>query len=200
MIPAAQPTPPVVLHGGGTSVVVDVTGGVPRVVHWGARLGAAASADPTLATLGDSQHGADGLTGQQRTPALLPEQATGWTGTPGIEGHRTGRDFTTLFDPAGHDLDQGALGSQRLVVRGVDPRTGLELASELQVDDAGVVRARATLTNADRQRPYTVNPVRLALPVPAEAGEVLDFSGRHLRERTPQRQAFAVGTHLREGR
>ncbi len=38
------------------------------------------------------------------------------------------------------------------------------------------------------------------MPVPVEATEVLDFVGRHLRERTPQRVPFPIGTHLREGR
>jgi alpha-galactosidase len=192
--------PPVVLHGGGTSVVVDVTGGVPRVLHWGGRLSEAAARDPMLASLGDSQHGADGLTGQRRVPALLPEQAMGWTGLPGLEGHRSGRAFTTLFEATGHDLGDGGTDRQRVVTRSEDPAAGLGLVCEIEVDDAGVVRTRATLTNSDQALPYTVNAVRLALPVPAEADELLDFAGRHLRERTPQRQAFTVGTHLREGR
>lgn len=191
---------PVVLHGGGTSVVVDVEGGVPRVLHWGRRLSAAASTDPILATLSDSQHGADGFAGQHRTPALLPEQAAGWTGTPGLEGHRDGRLFSPFFESTGYDLDDRVDGGQRLVARGVDTDTCLELTCEIEVDDAGVVRVRASLTNTDPARPYTVNTVRLALPVSAEADELLDFAGRHLRERTPQRHPFTVGTHLREGR
>jgi len=200
MILASQSSAaPVVLHGGGTSVVVDIEGGVPRVLHWGHRLSDAASADPLLATLGESQHGADGLTGQQRVPALLPEQAKGWTGLPGLEGHREGRAFTSLFEHLGHELDTDD-GTQRLVVRGQDVEAGLELSTTLQVDDTGLLRVRAAVTNTHRHLSYTVNAVRLALPVPAEAGEVLDFTGRHLRERTPQRQEFTVGTHLREGR
>src|SRR5829696_8771792 len=101
MILATSSTPmPVVLHGGGTSVVVDVEGGVPRVLHWGRRLSAAASTEPMLSALNDSQHGADGFAGQHRIPALLPEQAAGWTGTPGIDGHRDGRLFSNLFEAA----------------------------------------------------------------------------------------------------
>src|SRR3712207_1807910 len=126
MIVATQSTAePVVLHGGGTSVVVDVAGGVPRVLHWGHRLSAAASADPMLAALGDSQHGADGLTGQRRIPALLPEPAMGWTGSPGLEGHRHGRAFTTLFEAAGHELLDLVGGGQRLLTRGEDAVAGL---------------------------------------------------------------------------
>src|SRR5688500_15118906 len=121
MIVATKSTSqPVVLHGGGTSVVIDVEGGIPRILYWGHRLSAAASTDPLLGVLGDSQHGADGLTGQRRIPALLPEQATGWTGTPGLEGHRNGQSFTTSFETGGHDLDDRPEGGLRLVVRGED--------------------------------------------------------------------------------
>jgi alpha-galactosidase len=63
-----------------------------------------------------------------------------------------------------------------------------------------VLQVRAAVTNTCERSPYTVNGVRLVLPVPAEAQEILDFSGRHLRERSPQRHPFQVGTHLREGR
>ncbi|MEO5852941.1 MAG: glycoside hydrolase family 36 N-terminal domain-containing protein, partial [Nocardioides sp.] len=201
MIVATQSTlQPVVLQGGGTSVVVDVDGGVPRVLHWGQRLSEAATADPMLAALGDSQHGADGLTGQRRIPALLPEQAMGWMGSPGLEGHRDGQFFTTFFESARHELGECTGGGQWLNVRVEDATACLGLTTRIEVDEAGVVRVRVTLTNTDRTRDYTVNALRLALPVPAEADEVLDFTGRHLRERTPQRQAFTVGTHLREGR
>jgi alpha-galactosidase len=190
---------PVVLSGGPVSVVVDVEPGVPRVLHWGRRLSAEAVADPLLATLGESQQGADGLTGERRLPTLLPEPATGWTGTPGLTGHRNGRTFTTLFDRSGVDL-RDEDGGQWLVLRGEDAASGLALATELGVDRSGVVHARATLTNTDPTHPFTVDGMRLALPVPAEASELLDFTGRHLRERSPQRHGFPVGTHLREGR
>jgi alpha-galactosidase len=202
MILASQKSPPdpVVMHGGGTSLVVDVGGGVPRVLHWGRRLSDEAAGDPMLASLGDSQHGADGLTGQRRLPALLPEQAMGWTGLPGLEGHRDGRTFTTLFVPTGRKLDGLAAGGQRLVTSAEDAAAGLELMCEIEVDDAGVVRVRSTLTNTDPDLPYIVNVMRLVLPTPAQAAELLDFTGRHLRERTPQRQQFGVGVHLREGR
>jgi alpha-galactosidase len=36
--------------------------------------------------------------------------------------------------------------------------------------------------------------------VPTEAVETLDFTGRHLRERIPQRQPFTVGPRPRENR
>ena len=48
--------------------------------------------------------------------------------------------------------------------------------------------------------PYGLDDLVLAFPVPSQAAEVLDLAGRRGKERTPQRRAMPVGTHLREGR
>ncbi|MGH3420596.1 MAG: glycoside hydrolase family 36 N-terminal domain-containing protein, partial [Streptosporangiaceae bacterium] len=55
------------------------------------------------------------------------------------------------------------------------------------------------MTNAGR-RPYAVTALEVIFPLPAEAAEILDFSGRHLSERTPQRHRVTDGLWLREGR
>ena len=61
------------------------------------------------------------------------------------------------------------------------------------------MRARHTLTNAGRL-PYAVAALEVVFPLPAAAAEILDFSGRHLFERTPQRHPVTDGLWLREGR
>jgi alpha-galactosidase len=121
-------------------------------------------------------------------------------GTPGLEGHRGGATFSSRFSAAGHELTEHASGGQTLVADAVDEVAGLALSSTIELLPSGLLRLRARLTNASEDGRYTVIAMRLALPVPAEAQELLDFSGRHLRERSPQRRPFLVGTHLREGR
>jgi len=81
-----------------------------------------------------------------------------------------------------------------------DAAAGLGLVLELELTDSGLVRQRATLTNEDAASVFTLDGLLPTLPVPAEATELLDFTGRHLRERIPQRQPFTVGTRLRENR
>lgn len=191
---------PVLLESGGLCVVLDVGGGVPRVLHWGPPVGADPADQPFLATLAESQKGADGLTGARRLPAVLPEQSAGWMGTPGLEGHREGRAFSTSFTPGGVTVDGDAASGHVLVATGLDVDAQLTLRTTVELTPHGVLRLRAAVTNDAPDSAYTVNAVRLALPVPAEAQELLDFAGRHLRERTPQRRPFTVGTHLREGR
>ncbi|MEW1681719.1 alpha-galactosidase [Streptomyces sp. NPDC093594] len=183
-----------------TSLVVDVGPGVPRVLHWGARLGDDPASHSFLATLGETQFGADGMPGQHRHPGVLPEQSAGWTGTPGLEGHREGHAFSTRFVAAGHELSGAPNQRQVLVSRAVDETVQVALTTTVELSPQGVARIRAALTNTAPSGTYTINAMRLVLPVPHEAQEILDFTGRHLRERTPQRHPFHAGTHLRENR
>lgn len=181
------------------SAIVEVDRGVPRLLHWGAPLADPAGDLTFLRSLTVSQRGADSLRGAA-PPAVLPEQSSGWTGTPGIAGHRHGTRFSTHLAPAGHATSRLEDGTQRLVTHGVDDDAELALATTIELLPAGLLRTRATLTNTAADTAYTVDAVRVCLPVPVEAQEILDLAGRHLRERTPQRHPFVVGTHLRETR
>src|SRR6478609_11213984 len=83
------------LASGGVSVLIDARGaGVPRIVHWGAALDVRDQRDlEQLASASIPQIVSNSID----TPvplAILPEQAKGWTGTPGISGHRDGAAFT----------------------------------------------------------------------------------------------------------
>ena len=69
----------------------------------------------------------------------------------------------------------------------------------LELTAQGLVRQRAVLTN-DADEVFGLDALLLTLPVPAVATELLDFTGRWARERSPQRTAFTHGTRLRENR
>ncbi|WP_458782252.1 alpha-galactosidase [Arthrobacter sp. D3-16] len=180
-------------------MVIDVSSGIPRVLHWG-RSVPGGSADRTyFQSLAVSQWGADGP--QDSTPpSLLPEQSAGWVGSPGLEGHRSGHVFSSRFTAVACDVTGETNAEQTLVATAEDKEAELRLTTTLQLLSTGVLRISASLTNTAEDTAYTVDGMRLSLPVPAEAQELLDFAGRHLRERTPQRHPFVVGTHLREGR
>ena len=173
---------------------------MPTVLHWGAdpgpldpsALGALAlPAVPEIAT------NASGLI---LTVPVVPEGQSRWTGTPGLEGHRTGQDWSPKFLPSKVDVEQGPGGVGGLVsVVGVDPQVALQLTVTLELLPSGVLRGRLELKNTGEEN-YTVNSLNLALPVPQRADELIDFAGRWGKERTVQTHAFTVGTHLREGR
>lgn len=189
----------IALHTDTVSVVVEAARGVPRVLYWGARVKNLDGDTDYLRSLATTQRGADALRGSG-PPAVLPEQSAGWVGTPGLEGHRDGQHFSTLFVPVEHHVTSTTDDSVTLVVVGRDAAAQLRLDTLLELTASGVMRVRAMITNESPDSDYTVNAVRVALPVPVEADEILDFVGRHLRERTPQRHPFVVGTHHREGR
>jgi len=139
-----------------------------------------------------------------RPCSLLPEYGEGWFGRPGLSGHRlgtgagdpvaAGRDWSPLFRPvrSGHD-GRGAR------VEAADTAAGLQLVTEIEAVPGGAIRARHTLTNTGRQ-PYIVDRLDVVFPLPARVGEVLDFTGRQMAERIPQRHRIGDGLWLREGR
>ena len=79
------------LHRGGTSVVIDLESEeVPVIVHWGEEL--ADSTPETLRSLAVAarpQRVSGGLDRTARLSAVATE-ASGWLGTPTIEGHTVG--------------------------------------------------------------------------------------------------------------
>jgi alpha-galactosidase len=134
---------------------------------------------------------------------LLPEHAAGWYGRPGLSGHRlgrrggrpvAGRDWSPLFRPAGlrHEGPSARIEAE-------DPVAGLRLVTEIEAVPGGAIRCRHTVTNAGWE-PYVVDGLEVVIPLPGRVGETLDFTGRQLAERTPQRHPITDGLWLREGR
>lgn len=189
------------LRAGGTSLVLDLSGGgLPRILHWGDALGEATIADlEAVRAAAERQVVSNGLD-VAPTFSVVPEQSTGWLGTPGLSGHRDGRDFSTAFAVTHVDPIEGdAVVAEGVQVVAADDVAGLLLAVTVQITHSGVVRLRGAVTNVG-ETPYTVDGLAVVLPVPIEAEEILDLTGRHVRERAPQRHAFTTGTHARESR
>lgn len=192
----------------GVSVVLDITDGrIPAIAHWGATLGelGADGLDAVCEAAVDPvpQNGVD-------VPVrigLLPQQSDGWIGRPGLSGARPdGSGWVTRLATEAITLDGAPLtaphtetGPAEVRFSLADAEQGLEVGIELELLPSGLLRLRAALTNTGTA-PYALDELTLALPVPADADELLDFAGRWTKERTPQRRAFTVGTHLRENR
>ncbi|HEY0000833.1 MAG TPA: alpha-galactosidase [Actinoplanes sp.] len=180
----------------GVSVVLDCGGStLPSIVHWGAALGETTA--PSLAGLAlaaEPQPIGFSVDGAVRV-SLLPEQSAGWLGYPGLAGHRDGRAWSSAFTVTGLGTDDpGAV-----VVTAEDTAAGLRLVLEFELHPSGVLRTRAALTST-APGTYWLEHLHLFLPVPAHAVELLDFTGHHLRERSPQRTAFTHGLRVRENR
>ncbi len=162
--------------------------GVPAVVHWGRDVGALAEAD--LKLLADAAVPAvppSSIDAPLRV-SLLPVLGDGWTGHPplslpgvrGVPSHvRTTREGGALV---------------------VESRwADASISTRLELTAHGVLLVAQTVRN-DGEAPLVLASAGVALPVPARAREVLDFSGRWAGERAPQRVTPGHGVWLRETR
>jgi alpha-galactosidase len=130
-------------------------------------------------------------------PRGMPLLAEHWRGSftrPGLRGHRAGRDWSPAFTVESIDADES-----RLVVSATDPAARLGLRTEIETLPGGALRVRHVLANTAAE-PYQLEALEVAVPVPDCHDEILDFTGRHERERTPQRRPIADGLWLRESR
>ena len=182
------------LRAAGTSVVLATGEGLPRIVHWGSDLGDADQEELAELCRVAVPPVTTNVPDVVVEVGVLPEAARGWMGTPGLSGHRDGAAFSPLFTVTGRSLVGTALA-----VHATDEATGLTLVLEVELTEHGLLRTRATVRN-DGPGIYTLDALTLFLPVPQVATELLDLTGRHNRERSPQRHPFALGTWLREGR
>ena len=134
---------------------------------------------------------------------LLPEHSRGWFTRPALRGHRlsrqpetpaAGRDWSTAFRTDRVDAD-----GDTLVIEATDPVAGLTLRTTVERVAGGALRASHELTNIGDD-PYVVDGLEVLFPLPDHLTEVLDFTGRHLVERVPQRHTLTDGLWLRESR
>ena len=184
------------LRAGGTSAVIDLTTpGFPAIIHWGDDLGALSESRlADLAVAARPQR----VSGALDTPSrlsIVPLESAGWQNEPGLIGSRQGRDFSPQF-PTADVLDQTATS---VTFSADDDVSQLRLASTLSVDEAGLLHQRHTITNLG-EGDYALEQLVATFPVPHTARQILDTTGRHLRERSPQRHEFSTGRHVRDSR
>ncbi len=194
----AQPAPSTLhLESAGTALVLEARAGgsgLPEVLHWGSALEGGRARmppcpPPRCAPVPHSAFDAPWpLT-------VLPGEADGWSGTPGWSGHRGGAAGAVRWHDVTCEVVDGAI-----VTRASSP-DGIRLELRHALDDHGVLRVDASVTNAgDDTAPLDVAALRAILPLPLRADEVLDLTGRWCRERSPQRSRLDHGTHLRASR
>ncbi|MFN2561272.1 MAG: alpha-galactosidase [Jatrophihabitans sp.] len=155
---------------------------------------------------GEDPGGVEAAAAAHRGAALLREHSRGSLARPGLRGHRlaterggaardiAGRSWSTAFTP-----DSATAGDDHLVVTAADVAAGLELRTELEALPGGALRIRHVLTNAAAD-PYVLDGLEVTVPIPDTCVELLDFTGRHMGERSPQRQRICDGLWSRESR
>ncbi|WP_028643693.1 alpha-galactosidase [Nocardioides sp. URHA0020] len=178
------------LRRGGTSVVLRLDDDrLPVVLHWGPDLGDG-PLDDLLAAIATPY--VDSVVMMPPSVSVVPQHSAGWLGRPGLLGSRDGQAWSTTFATVAHAVTDGAVRSV-----GHDPENALDVSVELELTVDGLVRVRAGVRNRGATA-YGVDRLEPTLPVPDEAAELLDLTGRHNHERVPQRRPFDVGHWVRE--
>ena len=204
MARTALDSPVHLTHAGVSVVVAPDADGVPVLLHWGAALGDLGRDDLAAFAAARRPGVSHSAYDHPRTTGLLPEVVRGFTGTPALEGHRTGgrpgAAAPRLSGWAAEVEDSGDLGEDAaLHLSAADDEAGWSVEVDVELSAAGLVRMRTSVTSTLDGTLHLAG-VRNALRVGPQATELLDLTGRWCRERSPQRHPWVQGTHRRDGR
>ncbi len=179
-----------VISQAGVSLVLDFSNGTPQILHWGPELAdsveqlRAASIEPTAHAELDAHqfHG------------IWRENARGNTSRPALLGHRNGKDFSQKFE-----LVKVESTTTQVSAISQDLQAGLEVAVEFEFVGSGVLEIRQSVKNLGSTN-FEIQALETILPLPDSADESMDFTGRWVKERQPQRRAIQSGMWVREVR
>ncbi|MFE4369727.1 alpha-galactosidase [Streptomyces sp. NPDC056835] len=194
------------LRAAGVSFVVELCDPLPRILHWGEDLGELTGSGLAALSLTAEAAVLNNAIDAPRQFTVWPTEADGWSGTPAHQGHRGGAATTPRVRLTGAEERPG-----ELTVYLRDEGSGLDLALTYRLDASGILGVRTrmtrpTATDDGRQlgpheaAPYDLTGSTTMLPLPGRAQEILDFTGKWCRERSPQRGRLAHGSHVREVR
>ncbi|OCG20565.1 alpha-galactosidase [Gilliamella sp. App4-10] len=125
---------------------------------------------------------------------LCPEEGLGNFSTPGLEGHRNGKDWSPVF------VTKDVINTDNnITIISEDSIAKLRLTSYFILDKSGVLQCQNTLTNLGNE-PYQVNRFSVTLPIPERAQELMAFSGRWIKEFFPHRIKISHCGYLQENR
>ena len=180
------------LRRSGTSVVIDVSGGVPVIAHWGKELDAVTSDMFTAIITPKKIHG---IIDAVPPIAVVPQHADGCYARPGLAGHRPGgRHFAPRFMHAKTESK-----SNELIVTSFDKASELTLRCNFVLEPSGVLSVCASVTNNGVSR-YLLDTLTITLPLPRAAEELVTMTGRWAHEFSTHRQNFSHGAWTSENR
>lgn len=194
----------VALRADGVAFILELAQPLPRVLHWGADLGEPVGELTSALALTAVPALLNNSPDSPRDFSVLPTEFEGWSGTPAISGNAQGRATTPRPRLTGHSVDTSTTGhGGSITLEFADEITGIRTEVRYRLDRFGVLSVDlslvrdAGLSPLSGAIPYTLDGLIALLPVPDRATEILDFTGKWCRERSPQRSPLGFGTHLR---
>jgi alpha-galactosidase len=191
----------------GVSLAIDVQPSLPRILHWGRDLGALDRNG--LDALRDTGSSAilNNAPDVPRVFSIWPSEREGWSGTPAQSGHAGGRATTPrpILESYEHAFFGDATGGTATFTL-ADSVGGLRSIVRYHLDEAGILAVDVTMQRdvsldpRSAGEPYALGGLLTFVPIPERADEIVDFTGKWIRERSPQRIPLAYGGHRRESR
>ncbi|MDY7541325.1 MULTISPECIES: alpha-galactosidase [unclassified Cryobacterium] len=176
----------------GVSFQVDVSSGTPVISYWGQDLGSGSRPGDLTVLMDDGVPQAN--VDDPEAPGMWRENARGFLGRPALLGHRDGQDWSQMFTIINTEAT-----SSSLVIDSADEAAGLLVSVAFRMQPDGVLLITQTVTNTGTDT-FDLNELTTWLPLPDHAVETMDFTGRWLKERQPQRRPIQTGTWSREVR
>src|SRR5699024_726177 len=173
--------------------VPDAESGLPQVLHWGKDLGDLDDNDCASFAMAVAPAVPRNTLDCRWPLTILPTQSDGWLGRPGLGAHRSGR---VLYP---HWNARCERTQHSLVIHATDVKSGISYTAHYSLVAGGLLGVDQRIRNTGSDT-LEVTRFEALLPVPDTATELLDFTGRWAKERTPQRAERQVGARGRESR
>ncbi len=176
----------------GVSLLIDLSRDTAEIVHWGKALGnlsnignfSKAAMEPVAhAELDDPMY-----------QSIWRENSRGNTGLPALLGHSSGKRFSQKFEIV--SVEQTSTSA---TITGRDDHAQLEIKNHYRFLGAGVLGVTQTISNLGSEA-FTLNELNVFMPLPDQAAESMDFTGRWVNERQMQRRDIQPGQFVREER
>ena len=181
----------IVLSADGVQLVLDLSSGAPVVRHWGSPLGDLDSDALRRMTTPPIPHSNVDL---PQDPGVMRERGRAFHGRPALSGNRDGLDWAPLFK-----IVESHASETEASIRLHDAEASLSIDLHYRIEPSGIVLVDLAAVN-DGSEPYRLEELTTWMPLPERAAESLDFTGRWLKERQPQRREIAVGSWVLESR
>ena len=185
----------VTLNADGVQLIVSLSSGTPVILHFGADLGS--NLDIAALNLASQEAVPHADLDDHINPGIWREDARGFHGRPTLLGHSLGQRWASLFA-----IQSVSTQIASIDIVCIDQSAAIEIAVTYELAKEGVLKITQRVKNLSSDS-YSVEELNAWLPLPDYATETMDFTGRWVKERQPQRREIQVGTwsrEIREGR